>query len=196
MNPGAAANRKLPIAKGGVMSKGVVIGILALLAVGGLALSWVEVDAGCCCNPRVCASYIKGSGSPVGLVTGEGFVPPAVTACPAVSATSGGEGEGEGEGEGLLLLVEPPVVNQLDLRIVGDEGTNCGLGPDNNDSCLVDVAVQCGDTLHKKATTPGPLTITAGTFGQTNNGSGPDSANFTFQLSAEAKLEARPLPER
>jgi hypothetical protein len=171
------------------MSKGVVIGILALLALGGLALSWIEVDAGCCCNPRVCASYIKGSGSPVGLITGEGFPPQtqAETACPAVTATSGGYG---GYGEEPLLAIAQAV--PVSLRIVGDVGTNCGLGLDDNQFCDVDVAVQCGTTLHKKKTTPGPFTIDSPNFSQVNGGSGPDSANFTFQLSSEAKGDLCP----
>ena len=174
------------------MSKGVVIGILALLALGGLALSWIEVDAGCCCNPRICASYIKGSGSPVGLVTGQGFPPQvqAETACPAVFATSGGYGGyglGLGEEEPSLVIQQAQPVS---LRIAGDEGTNCGL--DDNDACLVDVVVQCGTARPTRATTQGPLTIDSPNFGQVNNGSGPDSANFTFQLSSEAKLELCP----
>ena len=48
------------------MSKQVMIGLFALSLV---ALVWTDADAGCCCNPRVCASWIAGSGMPTGLVT-------------------------------------------------------------------------------------------------------------------------------
>jgi hypothetical protein len=83
-------------------------------------------------------------------------------------------------------------VTSVALRIVGTEGTDCGLDPSDNDACDVKVVVDCGGVVNKKATTPGPLTINAGNFGQSNNGSGPDSANFTFQLSDEAKLDLCP----
>jgi hypothetical protein len=191
-----AANRRKPNTKEDGMYRTVVIAVLTLAALAGLGLGWgwIEVDAGCCCNPRVCASYIKGSGSPVGLITGEGF-PPQIqeeTACPTVFATSGGYGGyGLGGEEPPLVILQAPV--PVSLRIVGDEGTNCGLGVDDNEFCSVDVAVQCGATVHKKETTPGPLTVDSFNFSQVNGGSGPDSANFTFQLSPAAKLELCPL---
>ena len=175
------------------MHKTVVIVLLTLAALGALALGWgwMEVDAGCCCNPRVCASYIKGSGSPVGLVTAPGGAfAPGDPACDVV-ATSDEGGYGGYGGPLITQLNGPPVVTSVTLRIVG-KGPGCSLDPSDSESCDVPVVVDCGGTIDKKATTPGPLTINAPSFGQTNNGSGPDSANFTFQLNAEEKLDLCP----
>jgi hypothetical protein len=167
-----------------VMAKRVVIGlfVLSLMAVGGGI-----ADAGCIGNPPFCAAWITGSGMPTGLVTRQtAGVPQNELACPSVVTFQDGGGEGGGEEFTLAagIIIQQITTPAINLRLVGTipttESPQCGLTNAGEFCDIAGVAI-CGNSVNKKATTPGPLRVSSPNgFGQTDGST--DNANFRFQL--------------
>jgi hypothetical protein len=133
------------------MSKQVMIGLFALSLV---ALVWTDADAGCCCNPRICASWISGSGYSTGLVTQDVQKDaPESIACEVVTFT--------GFVDKCQPATDPNCQSKvsLTLRLLGTDGTNCGFGDQKTESCGIKGFAVCGTSTNKKVIIPGPLNV-------------------------------------
>lgn len=163
------------------MCKRVMISLFTMSVV---ALVWTDANAGCSIilGKQVCTSKATGSGLPIDLVivnaTGDDGFEPDDNACSAVDECQGAGCEG---GDGISILQATPVTS-LNLRLVGTGGEDCGLGPDDNESCAIEGVALCEGSTNKKATTPGPLKVDSPGFAQTDFDT--NSANFRYQLDA------------
>jgi hypothetical protein len=175
------------------MSKRLILGLLLVL--GAIAFLGTEAQAGCCCNPLLCASWITGSGMPTGLVTGDagpnGFAA-SETSCPGVLEFQGSGESSDIAGELVTSLVDPPVVTSVTLRLVGTEGVGCGL--DGNQACDIRGVAVCENSVSRKVVTPGPLEVFAPGFAQSDSSSfgGTNNANFRFQIDPFEQQELCP----
>jgi hypothetical protein len=168
------------------MFKQLVIGIFVSFVV---TFSWTHANAGCAIigGTPMCASWIKGSGMPIGVVTQkpQGIITPTPSnsACPAVESCSPGV-DGPDCFGGVFddfVAFASPTAPDINLKLAGTEGTNCGLGASQNDDCDIKGTAVCGASTKKNVTTPGPLTVFSPGFAQSDEST--NSANFRFQLS-------------
>jgi hypothetical protein len=165
------------------MCKRVMLG-LAALTLG--ALVWGSADAGCPLG-RFCATGYNASGSGTGhIIAPRGqYAPTQVPACAGIMTL-----QGSGElppPDDLGILLDEEQVFTVRMKLAGtvptSGGQKCGLGP-GEDQCNVQISVDCTDRIIKNAETGGPLLAGSNLgFGQSNNGFGPDLANYTFKLN-------------
>ena len=163
------------------MSKQVMIGLFALSLV---VLVWTDADAGCCCNPRICASWISGSGYSTGLVTQDVQKDaPESIACEVVTFT--------GFVDKCQPATDPNCQSKvsLTLRLLGTDGTNCGFGDQKTESCGIKGFAVCGTSTNKKVIIPGPLNVCSPGGVVQSDGSS-KSANFRFQIDDSSQQSA------
>lgn len=90
------------------MSKRVMFGLFTISVV---ALVWTDANAGCCCNPRMCASWITGNA--ICYLKTNGFDPGSSVTC---------EASGTGAGGAMRVVVTcGPKEGNLDDRVGGDD---------------------------------------------------------------------------
>ncbi len=93
------------------MCKRVMIGLFTMSVV---ALVWTDANAGCCCNPRMCASWITGNA--ICYLKTIGSDPTSMVTCQASGTV----------GDGCNMKLD----KSCDMRVV----VTCGPPPDNQDN--------------------------------------------------------------
>jgi hypothetical protein len=158
------------------MRKRVMLGLAILVA-----LVWGSAY-GQGCIGSFCSNLFNRMGTPAGdIIAFRGAYVSDVPACTIATL------QGTGEllpGDELGILLEP--TNTVTMKLAGtvptSPGQPCGLGA-GEDECNVLISVHCTDRTINKAETKGPLLAGAFDFNQSNNGAGPDLANFSFKLT-------------
>ena len=182
------------------MSKRVLIGLFALSVV---ALLRTDANAGCAviAGFQICADWITGGSAASVLAVEAPAGTPDTTSSSACVVTTNPSESITFSPSALLTTAS---LSPVSLKLVGTVGMNCGLGTTDNQTCLIDGVVFCappstvasaGDdeddlnhTRGLRATVPGPLTVQAAGFSQTDPtarmGSGRSFAGFRFQVPA------------